>query len=40
MRGNFTYGLTKTRPPTLSVLDIASSLMRALKRGGILPDPH
>ena len=30
MRGNFTYGLTKTRPPTLSVLDIASILMRGV----------
>ena len=40
MGENFTFGLTKTRLPTLSVLNIASSLMRALKRGGILPDPH
>ena len=40
MKGNFTFGLTKSRPPTLSVLDIALSLMRALKRGGILPVPH
>ena len=30
MRGNFTFGLTKTRPPTLSVLDIASILMRGV----------
>ena len=40
MGENFTFGLTKTRPPTLSVLNTTSSLMRALKREGILPDPH